>query len=90
MFILQEMANSPTRDLSAFSGQMLKDTIFVQEQSLLESPNLKLTASRARTICDSLEARTGRGEGAALARLSKLESAMRDAMRKDDARGNHV
>jgi hypothetical protein len=94
MFIRGEVTAATKLDLSVFSGQMLQDTIFVQQASTTENPNLKLIASKCRMVVDSLEVRTGGGEGEALVRLHRLETALRDEMRKqseqggDDSRGN--
>jgi hypothetical protein len=86
MFILCELAHSPKPDLATFSAAMLTDTIYIQQQSLLESPNTKQVASRALRIVDSLESRQGTGEGAAIARLRKLEDALRSQMKQQAVR----
>jgi hypothetical protein len=71
---------------------MLTMTIWVQQQSLLDKPNLRLVGSKVLTIVDSLEARSHTGEGAAIARLRKLEDALRAELKrqaeKEDTRGN--
>jgi hypothetical protein len=90
LLVFEELVQSPKPDLSVMSDAMLKDTIYVQEQATQENPNLKQVASRVLRIIDSLEARTGSGEGAALARLRRFENAVRDEMKRQavEARGS--
>jgi hypothetical protein len=82
MFILQEMVNCPRPELSMFSSEMLAMTVYVNAQTLVEKPCLKLVASKVLRIVDSIEARTGSGEGQALARLRRFEEALREELNR--------
>jgi len=83
LFVLEELVNSPRPTLGIFSDSMLTDTIFIQQQSLLENPNLKQIRSRVLHVIDGIEFRScSGGEGAAIARLSVLEQAT-DAARNE-------
>lgn len=71
-FVMSEMVRSGL-SLSQVRDSVLQDIKRVNEQSVLDAPNLALCSNLAGRIADSLETATGRADGSALKRLKAFE-----------------